>query len=166
MLNDFDSDCPNSTLKLRSNFSFASLVDGDEPTSTTELDFRLDDDTDNSQSIFENDFLDETSQQSNNQTNVIESINQYTNPISYQPAANAQQAVELHQPADTNNNLLNSNAIHNQLINQHLAINSFSTGDQNAYSNRNQIPIHNLVNKENILYQNVRIEFPYNFIVL
>lgn len=143
----------------------------DEPTSTTQLDFKLDDeDTENS--FFDNDFLDETSQQSSG-NQVIDPTGQFANASSGQcPSTNS---VESNQSSDTNNNLIHSNAGQTQqLVGQsHLSFNNsfnFAAAGQNLvdYSIMNSTisnssisnstasnQIRNLVIKEDLLYQTV-----------
>ena len=156
-----DPNCASEALK-----SFNHLINSEEPTSTTKIDCELDDeDTENSGSMFDNDddFLDETSQQSNEQ--LIETINQFA--TSHQTQF---QSTELNQ-SDTNNNLINSNnAVINQLNDhQNLTFNSIAfDNEQNLvnYANRSQLPVQNLVNKENILYQNVSFKYEFKLFVL
>lgn len=165
MLNESSSS--NSALKLRNSLS---LLTADEPTSTTQIDFKLDDeeDTENSEPFFDNDFLDETSQQSSNNP-LIDQIGQFTNASAARyPSTNS---VESNQSSDTNNNLIGSNSAQGQqLIDQaHLSFNNsinFNNGQNlanysivNSISNStgNQIPIQNLLIKENLLYQNVSV---------
>lgn len=121
------------------------LVESNSPDSCLTFEFKLDDDSENSESFFSNEYFDETSQQS---TKLNDSeMNQQANPVQYQPNAIEQQS------PDPNNNLLNS-TINN------LSINNFNNDNQANYQpNRNQHPIQNQLNKENILYQNVRFNF-------
>lgn len=157
MLND--SGTSDSALKLRNSLS---LLAADEPTSTTSIDFKLDDeDTENSEPFFDNDFLDETSQQSSNNP-----ISQFTNASTARyPSTNS---VESNQSSDTNNNLIASNPQAQQLIDQHLSFNNsinFNNGQNysivSSISTGNQIPIQNLLIKENLLYQNVSVALLY-----
>lgn len=142
----------------------------DEPSSTTQIEFKLenDEDTENSEPFFDNDFLDETSQQSSN-NQLIDPIGQFANASSSQyPSTNS---VESNQ-SDTNNNLIHSNAqlfdqgslSFNNSINFNAGQNQTNYSIMNSISNspNNPIPIQNLVIKENLLYQTVGVH-SYNF---